>query len=185
MDAHILRQQYLQLLPRLNDILNWVKEQVSDLPAEDFTIETNLKPYSSVQRKVEEDRAHHVSELSDLARGRVFFSAQYDFEDVLRLLKILLEGTIHSIDQKRGKAEHGLEYNGVIHLDLRIGGINFELQVMPIEFQPYKQFLHRIYEQLRDPQEKLTDKQRKLLRKTHNQVYHRLHEKAQANRKSD
>ena len=76
--------------------------------------------------------------------------------------------------------EHGLEYHGVVHVQLDVDGIKFELQLMPQEFKPYNEFLHRIYEKFRNPKthDKLSDKQKELLRKVHNNLFKKLDKQA-------
>ena len=90
-------------------------------------------------------------------------------------------------DNVHHSKEHGLEYHGVTHVDLDIDGTQFELQLIPQEFKPYKEFLHQIYEKFRNPKtkDKLTDKQKKLLQKVHNNLYKKLNERASQNRSSD
>ena len=188
MDTKTIRKQYMHLMPTLNKVLSYVNDKLSDLPPSEFELEANLKPYASVKRKALDEDTNEVSELSDLVRGRLFFSEQFNFEDVLNMLKQIFTNNINNIDKKIHKHEdHGLEYHGVIHMDLKIDGVNFELQIMPIEFKPYKEFLHQIYEQFRNNKnyDKLTDKQKDLLRKIHNEIYKKLDKQALSNRLSD
>jgi hypothetical protein len=151
------------------------------VPAPDFIVETNLKPYASVKRKMAQDHLTDVSQMSDLVRGRIFFSQQYTFPEMLKLLNHLLGKSIKKVDKKHGK-EYGLEYHGILHLDLLIDGVKFELQLIPMEFKPYKEFLHHIYQKLRSD-DKLSDKQKGFLRKIHNKMYRILDDRAKSNRK--
>lgn len=184
MDPKKLRKRYMQLVPHLNKAMRHVHTQLADLPPSDFVLETNHKSYPSVKRKMETNKERDPLALSDLVRGRLFFSDQFCLEEVLDILKHLLEPKIKKIEEKSDQA-HGLEYHGITHIDLNIDGVNFELQVMPIEFRPYKEFLHQIYDKFRNPKtrEKLTDKQREFLRKIHNNLYKTLDTKSQENRK--
>jgi ppGpp synthetase/RelA/SpoT-type nucleotidyltranferase len=188
MDPKKLRKAYKQHLPKLNKIMGHVKEQLSDLPSSEFTLETNLKPYTSIKEKMERDHARDPSELSDLVRGRLFFSDQFDQNEVVDLLSEIFGKNIKDVDDKRHRSkEHGLEYHGIVHVDLNFDGTNFELQVMPVEFKPYKEFLHQIYEKFRNPKtySKLSDKQKDLLKKVHNNLYKKLHDSANSNREKE
>ena len=185
MDTKKLRKQYMPLVPKINNALKYVESQLSDLPPSEFSVETNVKPYPSVKRKVEAENIHDPLELSDLVRGRLFFSDQFKFDDVIDIIKQLFGNKVKGVDKKTDRSkEHGLEYHGVIHVDMDIDGIRFELQLMPHEFKPYKDFLHEIYEKFRNPKvhDKMTDKQKEILRNTHNRMYKKLDEKAQSNR---
>lgn len=178
----------MHLVPQLNKALKHVREQLSDLPPSDFQVETNLKPYPSVKRKMELDHIKDPAELSDLARGRLFFSDQFRHGDVLDILKRLFGPQIQKVDKNQHRSsEHGLEYHGIVHVDLDCDGVHFELQLMPQEFKPYKEFLHKIYEKFRDPKSlgKLSDPEKKNLRKLHNNVYKKLNQQAQINRGDD
>jgi hypothetical protein len=184
MDSKKLRYQYMKILPKLEETLKRVDKQISSLPKKDFVIETNLKPFKSVKRKAERDEVDEVTELSDLARGRIFFSTNYNYNDVVALIKKLLKGWIKNIDVKFDKG-HGLEYHGVFHVDLDVDGTKFELQLMPIEFKPYKEALHKIYEKFRDPDNKLSEEEKEKLRKLNNKVYEVLDRKARNNRRKN
>lgn len=187
MDPKKLRKQYTRLIPHLNKAMKNINEALSDLPPSDFVLETNLKPYTSIKRKMEENDVKDPSELSDLARGRLFYSDQFNAEDTLGILNQLFGKKITKIDDKRSRApHHGLEYHGVVHVDLNFDGVNFELQVVPIEFKPHKDFLHQIYEQLRNPKaaSKLSDSQKLFLRKVHNSAYKKLDDQAKKARSS-
>ncbi len=188
MDPKKLRKRYMQIAPHLNKALQHVQDQLSDLPPSEFTLEANVKPYISVKRKMEEDREVDPLALSDLIRGRIFFSEQFNIDDVLDIIQKLFGDKIKKVERgERKTEEYGLEYLGVTHVDLNINGINFELQIMPIEFQPYKEFLHQIYDKFRNPKtkDKLTDKQKALLQKVHNTLYKKIDETAQSNRRAN
>lgn len=178
----------MQVAPHLNKALQHVQDQLSDLPPGEFTLETNVKPYMSVKRKMEQDREVDPLALSDLVRGRLFFSEQFNVDDVLDIIQKLFDDKIKKVESGDYKTEeHGLEYSGVTHVDLNINGVNFELQIMPIEFQPFKEFLHQIYDKFRNPKtkDKLTDKQKELLQKIHNKLYKKLNEQSQSNRRDN
>lgn len=132
---------------------------------------------------MEADHAKRPEELSDLAHGRLFFSEGFRQEHVLDLLKRLFGTCIGKIESKP-KCEHGLEYHGIVHVNLNLDGQNFELQVLPMEYKPHRQFLHDIYERFRDPKrlEKLSPERREALAKVHNAMYRKLHEQALKNR---
>ena len=181
MDPKKLRKQYMHCVPDLNKAMAHVKEQLADLPPSEFCLETNVKPYASVKRKMELNRVKDPKELSDLVRGRLFFSDQFDHQDIMHILQKLFGTQITSIDNNidRGK-EHGLEYCGVTHVDLDVNDTKFELQVMPVEFKPYKEFLHQIYDKFRNPKtcDKLSETQKEFLRKIHNKTYKKLDNQA-------
>lgn len=186
MDSKKLRKQYMHLMPRLNKAMQHVQSQLSDLPPHDFLLETNLKPYLSIKKKMLRENESDPAALSDLVRGRIFFSEDYQFEDVLNIINKLFKDKIKNVDKKTDRAkEHGLEYHGILHVDMDFDGINFELQIMPLEYKPYKEFLHQIYEKFRTPKEleKMSDKQKKFLSSLHNRLYKALDKKSKANRK--
>lgn len=188
MDPKKLRKQYMQCVPDLNKAMEHVKKQLADLPPSDFEVETNVKPYMSVKRKMEARNARHPKELSDLVRGRLFFSDQFNHEDVCDILSQLFGKQIKGVDDNvHHSKEHGLEYHGVTHVDLDIDGTQFELQVMPVEFKPHKEFLHQIYDKFRNPKtlNKLSDQQKDFLRKVHNRAYKKLDDQAQKARSPD
>jgi hypothetical protein len=98
----------------------------------------------------------------------------------MRLLKKIFSGKIIKLDLKKSK-DHGLKYRGALHIDLRIGELPFELQIVPMEFKPFKKLLHRIYEKLRD-ENNLTKDQKEKLKELHNRLYDDLARKAKINR---
>jgi hypothetical protein len=69
MDPKKLRKQYMQLMPRLNKAM---QSQLADLPPHDFLVETNLKPYLSIKKKLLRNHEHDPASFPDLARGRLF-----------------------------------------------------------------------------------------------------------------
>ena len=175
----------MQLVPHLNKAMKHVQTQFADIPPSELVLETNVKPYASVKRKMEHDNVRDAGELSDLVRGRLFFSEQFNLEDVMDIVKKLFEHNIKNVDKKISRSpEHGLEYQGITHVDMEIGGVKFELQVMPLEYKPHKEFLHQIYDKFRNPKEldKMNDKQKDFLRNTHNKMYKSLAQQAKANR---
>jgi hypothetical protein len=178
-DTKVLRKQYMSLLPALNKTLGQVQEKLSDLPPSDFAVETCLKPYASIKRKMLTDRARHPSELSDLARGRLFFSEQFLSKEVLDILGQLFAGQVQQI-QKKPDDVHGLEHHGIIDVHLNLDDMPFELQVLPLEYQPFIDMLHQIADKFHNPKErdKLDEHQQELLKKTHNKIHKGLHQKA-------
>ena len=180
MDSKEIRQSHMKLLPHMNEAVKSVQKQLSDLSGSDFILETNIKPHDSVKRKMEERRLRNIQDLSDLVRGRLYFSDQFTFKEVMGLLTHFLGAQIKNVEKKDEK-EHGLIYKGIMHVDLNVNGLKFELQVLPIEFHPHKETLHKIYEQLRSDHS-LSDKQKETLRKIHNKMIHGLDELAGYNR---
>ena len=65
MDPKKLRKHYMQHMPKLNNALKYVQSQMSDLPPSEFELEVNVKPYTSVKRKMEEVDVKDPLELSD------------------------------------------------------------------------------------------------------------------------
>lgn len=114
-------------------------------------------------------------------RGRVYFDSHYNKNNTISLLKSLFGEYVNGIDKKTDR-EFGLDYTGITHIDLRIDGVNFELQVLPIEFRPYKEFLHRIYEMIRESNNKLSDKQKSYLVGMHNKLHNKIEELVEKNR---
>jgi len=185
MDPKNLRKHYMHAVPKLNNALKYVQDQLSDLPPSEFELETNVKPYTSVRRKMESLRTKDPLELSDLVRGRLFYSPQFKAEDTLDIVKKLFNDKVANVNNGAHRSkEHGLEYHGVVHVQLDVDGIKFELQLMPKEFKPYNEFLHQIYEKFRNPKthDKLSDKQKELLRKLHNNLFKKLDKQADDDR---
>lgn len=188
MDDKELRKQYMEVAPKLKAVLQSVKSKLMSLPKEHFAVETNAKPFKSIKRKMKDkaDAVNHVSELSDLVRGRLFFSKDNDYNSTLSKIKELFGPNVKKIENA-DKEVMGIEYNGIIHVDLNIDGITFELQLLPIEYRPCKEVLHKIYEHFRNPKKraKLTKAQIKKLREMHNKLHHKLLDTADENRKSE
>ncbi len=182
--ASKMRKQYCQLLPLLQGTATFVERVLEDLPKHDFLLETDVKDYKRTVEKAKERKIKNLKELSDLVRGRVFFSDSYTHKEAIDLLKLLFKDSakIKNIEWKNDK-EHGLEYQGIIHMDLEIGDLNFELQIMPFEFRPHKPLLHAIYEKLRTGNH-LSDKQKNLLRRINNKLYKEIDRKAKEKRES-
>lgn len=183
MDPKQFRRQYMQLMPDLNKAMEHVQEKLSDLPPSDFTVETNLKPYTSIKRKLLQHNLRNPSDLSDLARGRIYFSEQFQLTEVIKILQQLFGSQIKQV-QKKPDSEHGLEYHGVVNANLDLDGTAFELQLMPSEFRQHEPILHRIHELLCNTKEagKFDDKQHEFLKKTHNKIHRSLSQKAKENR---
>lgn len=181
MDPKKIRKLYMQVLPKLNGALQHVQSQLSDMPPSDFLLETNVKPYHSAKNKMLQHRIKNPMELSDLVRGRLFFSEEYDAKEVLELLKQLLGNKIKKVDQKDTN-DCGLSYNGVTDVNMNIDGVNFELQLMPMSYKPHQELSHHIYDTLRTQSDKLTDVQKDFLKNTHNKIYHELASKSRSNR---
>lgn len=173
-----LRKQYYLLMPRLTKVVAVVTTTLQSL--NNCVIETGFKPFNSVARKMSKNNLDNMLELSDLVRGRLFFPISYSHKEIIRILCDLLKDFIKDIDWKSTNKQ-GLKYKGIIHFDLSIDGINFELQVLPIEFRPYKEKLHQIYELLRS-KNSLSDKHKNRLKKIHNTIYRVLNEQAFINR---
>jgi hypothetical protein len=175
-------QQYRQLQPKLHAAEQLVRDLLSDLPEPEFQLQTNIKPYPRAAEKAKQNKASHISELSDLVRGRVFFSDNFTHQETTDLLKELLSRhmRIIDIDTKRNK-DHGLTYQGIVHMDLQFDGINFEMQILPIEFKPFKPLLHKIYEELRS-NSKISDARRQFLQDIHNKMYRKINERIKSNR---
>ena len=180
--ARQMRKQYCQLLPLLNGTAKYVERLLEDLPRHDFELQTCVKEYKRTVEKAKERHIKDLTELSDLVRGRLFFSENYTHDEVIDLLKSILKPDIKIKDiEWKKEIMEGLKYEGVIHMDTEIGDLNFELQIMPIEFKPYKPLLHKIYQKLRSDNP-LTDKQKTFLKEVNNKVYKALDKKSKENR---
>ncbi len=175
-----LRKQYYLLIPRLTKAVNIVISTLQ--PLNNCVIETSFKPLNSIVRKMSKNNLDNMLELSDLVRGRIFFPISYSHKEIIRIHCDLLKDFIKDIDWKSTNKQ-GLKYKGIIHFDLLIDGINFELQVLPIEFKPYKEKLHQIYDLLRS-ENNLSDRQKNRLKKLHNIIYKTINEQSFINRNS-
>lgn len=182
--AKKLRKQYCQLLPLLQGIGKHVARVLEDLPKQDFELQVDVKPYNRTIEKMKERKVKDMNELSDLARGRVFFSDNFQAEEVSDLLKQILQDTIKvkKVDRKH-ENDHGLSYDGITHFDLQVGDMPFELQVIPAEYKPLMPAWHNIYEQLRSGNDLPADK-RKALIELHNKIGKKLKEKVHKARHS-
>jgi len=176
-----IERQYQLIMPHMEAANKYMTGLLRFLPSADFTLETNIKPLNSVIHKMEERKEKNLLHLSDLARGRLFYSDNYTQNDVFKLLKQIAKDKIIKVDPKKEK-HFGLKYKGVLHLDFQIGLIIFELQIVPMEFKPFKKLLHRIYEKLRN-ENHLTKQQKEKLQEIHNALYDDLMRKAKENRK--
>lgn len=181
--ARKMEKQYYQAKPLLNKIIQYVETVLSDLPKHDFQLETNLKPYQRTVEKTQERGLKDLMQLSDLVRGRLYFSDSFVHQEVVDLLKQLFGKNIKSIDYKRSK-DLGLDYQGIVHCDMKINGLNFELQILPSEFKPYKEMLHNIYEELRGG-DKISEDRKKHLQELHNKIYRFVNKQFIKNRNSN
>lgn len=181
MDPKKLRKAYMQILPHLNKALQHVQSQLSDVPPSDFLLETNIKPYPSAKRKMLEQRIHEPAELPDLVRGRLYFSEDYSLKEVLRLLKKVFGDKIIKAN-KKDTNECGLEYHGVTDVSLNCDGIPFELQLMPMSYQPHQEMSHNIHDKLRSNKTKLSDQEKDFLRKAHNKFFKALDAKSKGHK---
>lgn len=176
-----LQKQYDLLLPHFEAVDNYIKSLLKFLPSQDFELETNIKSLSSIARKMKEKNEKNILKLSDLVRGRLYYSPNYTQDDVLRFLKKIAKGKIQKIDSKQ-KGDLGLKCKGVLHVDFQVGQFIFELQILPKEFKPFKKLLHRIYEKLRE-KNNLTKQQKERLQDLHNKLYDDLTRESKENRK--
>jgi len=179
MDPKKLRKQYMHLMPHLNKAMQHVRSQLAYLPPHDFLLETNLKPYLSIKKKVLRDQHSDPATFPDLARGRLFYSKDYNPKEVLNLLKQVF-GKAVTGSKKKDTNDCGLEYNGVTDVNLDIDGVQFELQLMPLDYKDHQDFSHQIYDQLRNDRGKLTDVEKDFLKKTHNKLFKALDVKSKA-----
>jgi hypothetical protein len=175
MDPKKLRKQYMHLMPHLNKALHAVQSALADLPPADFALETNLKPYLSIKKKMLKNRETDPATLPDLARGRLFFSKDYNPKEVIDLLKKVFVNKVKGAN-KKDTNDCGLEYPGVTDVSLDMDGLSFELQLMPMEYKDHQNLSHQIYDELRNDQDKnkLTDIQKAFLRNTHNKLFKAL-----------
>lgn len=179
MDPKKLRKQYMHLMPSLNKAMQHVQSQLADLPPHDFLVETNLKPYLSIKKKLMRGQDNDPTSFPDLARGRLFYSKDYNPKEVISLLKEIFGNQVKS-SKKKDTNDCGLEYNGVTDVNLDIDGVQFELQLMPMDYRDHQNFSHEIYDQLRNDQGKLTDVQKDFLKRTHNKLFKALDVKSRA-----
>jgi hypothetical protein len=173
MDPKQLRKQYSQHLPAINKALEHVQKQMADVSPSDFVLETNIKPYASVKRKMLDRNIRDPLELPDLVRGKLFYSEDYQPKEVVDLIRQLFKNKIKHIG-KKDINDCGLAYPGTTDVNLDIDGVGFELQLMPMRYQPHQQLSHQIHDQLRNDHGKLTDVQKKFLQRTHNNLFQSL-----------
>lgn len=167
-----IRHQYLKLFPHLQKVIDQVDDKLSQLPSDDFQYELAFKPLDSVQNKLQDRHEDDLTQLSDLVRGRVFFSQDYTFEQAIDKIKDCLGDWIKHTENKKDKHD-GFRYFGVVHLDLCIDGINFELQVMPVEHKTFLPILHYCYEYHRYNSES-SNSEKDRLRFLNNDIYKML-----------
>lgn len=177
MDPKKLRKAYMQILPNLNKALHEVQSKLSDMPPSDFVLETNTKPYVSAKHKMLEHNIQDPAEIPDLVRGRLFFSKEYSPKEVIELLKKIFGKQITKAS-KKDTNDCGMEYPGVIDVNLNCDGVQFELQLMPMSFKPHQEFSDKIRDKLR--KDKLSDKEKEFLRHTHNKLFKALDVKSKA-----
>lgn len=183
--ARKMRKQYCQLLPLLQGTAKYVERILEDLPKQEFELETNIKPYKRTSEKANERKIKDLRDLSDLVRGRIYYSDNFNHKEVLDLLCEIFDDNLDVKDVEwKEKNDHGLHYEGVLHMDLKIGDVKFELQIMPVEFKPFKETLHKIYEMLRSQDENMSEEKREALKKLNNKMYKKIVEKAKKNRSS-
>lgn len=183
--ARKMRKQYVQLLPLLQGVGKFVQRILEDLPPADFQFEASVKPYKRTVEKAQEHKHKSLTDLSDLARGRLYFSDNFNYEEVVELLKQLFDGKvdINKIDKKHDRG-HDLMYKGIHHVDCQVGDCNFELQIMPEEFKPHNGLLHKIYEELRS-NPNMNDKRKSFLKDVNNKIVNKLDKVSKENRKGE
>ncbi len=176
----IVRQQYIKLLPKLQRISETIHYMCDHLPDQSIKLETNIKPFKRAYEKMRDRKLSSLLNLSDLVRGRLYYSKNITPQKITNKLGEIFKDFIVQIQNKK-ETDYGLAYQGIIHIDMKFGNINFELQVLPIEFKPYKDILHYIYEILRN-NNNLSAKQKSFLVKIHNKIYKNINERAARNR---
>src|SRR5689334_16647294 len=98
-----LERQYHILLPHLEETVRYMESLLKFLPSKDFVFETNVKPLPSVLRKMKDRGEKNILKLSDLARGRLYYSSNYTEKEVHRLLKRIAGPQIKKTDPKHNK----------------------------------------------------------------------------------
>lgn len=165
-------QQYTALLPKLTRILAQVAQTLQKAFSGGFVVETGLKTASSISRKCQDKECRKIDQLSDLIRGRLYFPQSWDYQRTLHKLIGVFGSRIKKIDWKKSR-DYGLEYRGIVHVDLIVDGIKFELQVIPLGFKPFVEPQHKIYTMLRDGV-KMDQATKKQLMELHNQMFDML-----------
>jgi hypothetical protein len=177
-----IRHQCRELLPLLEKSLGEIEQTLSALP-DNFVLEVSIKPFVRLFAKMQEREMQDPQELSDLIRGRLYFPSESNHRKTVDLLTKLLGSKIKGIDYKnQGDNQEGT-YPGVIHVDLNLNGINFELQVLPIEFRGSIEIFHNLYELIRD-KGKMPEKLRKKLTDIHDQLGKHLMQDARHERQA-
>jgi hypothetical protein len=177
-----IERQYRIIIPYLEEAVRYMESLLKFLPSDDFLLETNIKPLPSIIRKMNDRGEKNLLKLVDLIRGYLFYSPNYTEGDVYRLLKQVAGSKVKKVDPRKNRG-FDLKNKCALYIDFQVGALTFQLQVIPIEFKPYKGVLHRIYEKLRD-EKHLTKQQKEKLQALHNKIYDDLSQKVKENRKS-
>lgn len=170
-----LSQQYRDVLPKLQKVLGQITHSLRQSFPQNFTIESSIKTEASVLRKCQDKQCQDIDKLSDLIRGRLFFPSSFTYQQVLHRLIKTFKQKIVKIEWKKSY-DHGLIYRGILHIDLEVDGITFELQIMPLGFRPFVEPQHKIYALLRDDP-KLDKEVKNRLIKMHNDMFDMLEDK--------
>lgn len=160
------------MLPKLRKVLDKITHSLQQSLPSDFAVESNIKTEASTVRKCKNKQCQNINKLSDLIRGRLFFPRPYTYQQVLHKIIEIFKQKIVKIEWKKSY-DHGLVYRGIIHVDIEMDGIVFELQIMPLGFRPFVEPQHKIYNLLRDDPD-LDENVRKRLLKIHNDMFDML-----------
>lgn len=174
MDDVAIEEKHQSVRSKLLKVLQHIEEKLIDA-CPDCLIETDIKTLQSTIRKCKDKNTDDITKFSDLIRGRLYFPDYYNYDNILHKLISKFSNDIKKLDWKKSK-DHGLEYRGIVHMDLCIDGINFELQVIPDGFKKYIEPQHKIYELLRDHIE-LPKETREHLSDLHNKIFEVLEKK--------
>ena len=173
-DETEIEQEYKANEEKLQSVIQHIEEKLVD-NCPDCLIETDMKTLKGIIRKAREKKTINIMTFSDLIRGRLYFPDAYNYEKIVHKLIDIFGNDIKKLDWKKSK-DHGLEYRGIVHMDLCIDDINFELQIIPLGFKKYMEPQHKIYELLRD-HIALSDDTKKHLKELHNKVFEMLEKK--------
>lgn len=173
-DETKIEQEHKANEEKLRSVLQHIEEKLID-NCPDCLIETDIKTLKSILRKAKNKKTTNIMEFSDLIRGRLCFPDKYNYHEMLQKLIDIFGNDIKKLDWKQTK-DHGLEYHGIVHLDLCIDGINFELQIVPLGFKKYMEPQHKIYELLRD-HNAMPKETKEHLKELHNKIFEMLEKK--------
>jgi (p)ppGpp synthase/HD superfamily hydrolase len=106
----------------------------------------NIKQFDSFIDKTAK-RGKDPKQMSDIIRGAILGSTQDDVERIVKNLRKF--GRIHKYEVKKLTGGDKFGYYGSHHVDVQVGNVIAEIQVMTKRLWTYKKAAHDIYDELR------------------------------------